>query len=144
MQPVSEHGFNAHRSFYKGKVLEWLKRHAWKACNRLKRFGGSNPPLSAELGRVSTLPFCVFGGLNDWFLSVCNFFSFSGWVRFLYKGIVFYLRYIAIYCDVVRCMTVSGVHLLYTKNRNVVHRGNGKVCTDRNQEIEKEIEKESR
>jgi biopolymer transport protein ExbB len=28
-------------------VLEWLKRHAWKACNRLKRFGGSNPPLSA-------------------------------------------------------------------------------------------------
>ena len=29
-----------------GKVLEWLKRHAWKACNR---FGGSNPPLSAFL-----------------------------------------------------------------------------------------------
>ena len=32
---------------YKGKVLEWLKRHAWKACNRQNRFGGSNPPLSA-------------------------------------------------------------------------------------------------
>ena len=31
-----------------GKVLEWLKRHAWKACNRQKRFGGSNPPLSAD------------------------------------------------------------------------------------------------
>ena len=30
-----------------GKVLEWLKRHAWKACNRLKRFVGSNPILSA-------------------------------------------------------------------------------------------------
>lgn len=30
-----------------GKVLEWLKRHAWKACNRQNRFGGSNPPLSA-------------------------------------------------------------------------------------------------
>ena len=29
-------------------MLEWLKRHAWKACNRQKRFGGSNPPLSAE------------------------------------------------------------------------------------------------
>ena len=27
-----------------GKVLEWLKRHAW---NRQNRFGGSNPPLSA-------------------------------------------------------------------------------------------------
>ena len=30
-----------------GEVLEWLKRHAWKACKRQKRFGGSNPPLSA-------------------------------------------------------------------------------------------------
>ena len=28
-------------------MLEWLKRHAWKACKRQKRFGGSNPPLSA-------------------------------------------------------------------------------------------------
>ena len=28
-------------------MLEWLKRHAWKACKRPKRFGGSNPPLSA-------------------------------------------------------------------------------------------------
>ena len=24
------------------------KRNAWKACKRLKRFGGSNPPLSAK------------------------------------------------------------------------------------------------
>ena len=31
-----------------GEVLEWLKRHAWKACKRQKRFGGSNPPLSAS------------------------------------------------------------------------------------------------
>ena len=28
-------------------MLEWLKRHAWKACNRQKRFRGSNPRLSA-------------------------------------------------------------------------------------------------
>ena len=33
-----------------GEVLEWLKRHAWKACIRQKRIGGSNPPLSAILG----------------------------------------------------------------------------------------------
>ena len=33
--------------FTSGEVLEWLKRHAWKACKRQKRFGGSNPPLSA-------------------------------------------------------------------------------------------------
>ena len=37
----------AHRT--QGKMLEWLKRHAWKACIRQKRIGGSNPPLSALL-----------------------------------------------------------------------------------------------
>ena len=31
-----------------GMVLEWLKRHAWKACNQQNRFGGSNPPHSAN------------------------------------------------------------------------------------------------
>ena len=31
-----------------GKMLEWLKRHAWKACIRLKRIAGSNPALSAK------------------------------------------------------------------------------------------------
>ena len=28
-------------------MLEWLKRHAWKACKPLKGFAGSNPSLSA-------------------------------------------------------------------------------------------------
>ena len=28
-------------------MLEWLKRHAWKACIRQKRIPGSNPGLSA-------------------------------------------------------------------------------------------------
>ena len=32
----------------KGEMLEWLKRHAWKACKPLKGFAGSNPALSAE------------------------------------------------------------------------------------------------
>lgn len=31
----------------RGEVLEWLKRHAWKACKRQKCFAGSNPALSA-------------------------------------------------------------------------------------------------
>ena len=31
-----------------GKMLEWLKRHAWKACKRPKCFRGSNPRLSAD------------------------------------------------------------------------------------------------
>ena len=38
-----------------GKVLEWLKRHAWKACNRQKRFVGSNPILSAKKLRLSPI-----------------------------------------------------------------------------------------
>ena len=29
-------------------MLEWLKRHAWKACKPLKGFVGSNPILSAD------------------------------------------------------------------------------------------------
>ena len=44
----------------KGVMLEWLKRHAWKACIRQKRIGGSNPPRSA----INTLIFnklaCLF------------------------------------------------------------------------------------
>lgn len=38
-------------------MLEWLKRHAWKACIRQKRIGGSNPPLSAYLRLFSKFPF---------------------------------------------------------------------------------------
>ena len=30
-----------------GEMLEWLKRHAWKACIRQKRITGSNPVLSS-------------------------------------------------------------------------------------------------
>ena len=40
--------FAIRKKFSQGKVLEWLKRHAWKACNRRNRFVGSNPILSAE------------------------------------------------------------------------------------------------
>ena len=29
-------------------MLEWLKRHAWKACDRQKRFASSNLALSAS------------------------------------------------------------------------------------------------
>ena len=32
-----------------GEMLEWLKRHAWKACIRQKRIRGSNPCLSADM-----------------------------------------------------------------------------------------------
>ena len=32
-----------------GEMLEWLKRHAWKACIRQKCIRGSNPCLSADM-----------------------------------------------------------------------------------------------
>ena len=32
-----------------GEVLEWLKRHAWKACKPLKGFTSSNLVLSAKI-----------------------------------------------------------------------------------------------
>ena len=32
-----------------GEMLEWLKRHAWKACVRQKCTAGSNPAFSAFL-----------------------------------------------------------------------------------------------
>ena len=36
------------RFLSEGKMLEWLKRHAWKACKLQKGFRGSNPRLSAK------------------------------------------------------------------------------------------------
>ena len=38
-----------------GEMLEWLKRHAWKACKRQKRFPGSNPGLSASIPLYSLI-----------------------------------------------------------------------------------------
>ena len=34
-----------------GEVLEWLNRHAWKACRGVSSLMGSNPILSATLAR---------------------------------------------------------------------------------------------
>ena len=39
--------FGEYPKVYKGEMLEWLKRHAWKACIRPKRIAGSNPAPSA-------------------------------------------------------------------------------------------------
>ena len=39
-----------------GEMLEWLKRHAWKACIPLKGIRGSNPRLSACLLYTSPSP----------------------------------------------------------------------------------------
>ena len=36
-----------------GEMLEWLKRHAWKACDRQNWFASSNLALSAERYRLA-------------------------------------------------------------------------------------------
>ena len=41
-------------------MLEWLKRHAWKACIRQKRIGGSNPPPSAKTQGVNQKIYTLF------------------------------------------------------------------------------------
>ena len=45
-----------------GEMLEWLKRHAWKACKLQKGFGGSNPPLSAKIFKTTCLSLLKHGG----------------------------------------------------------------------------------
>ena len=59
---------------FTGEVLEWLKRHAWKACNRQNRFAGSNPVLSAMIRESLWFPFLF---------SVCHYLSLAGWFFFV-------------------------------------------------------------
>ena len=40
----------SHREKTQGVMLEWLKRHAWKACIRQKRIPSSNLGHSAQNG----------------------------------------------------------------------------------------------
>ena len=47
-----------------GEMLEWLKRHAWKACGLLKGLASSNLALSANnqrLCRHAAEPFSLSG-----------------------------------------------------------------------------------
>ena len=53
---------------YIGEMLEWLKRHAWKACIRQKRIGGSNPPYSA--GKPLQVFCSGFFCKRNWFVAV--------------------------------------------------------------------------
>ena len=55
-----------------GKMLEWLKRHAWKACSRQNWHGGSNPPLSANV-------FLILKDMNNLIakIAIITFLAFS-------------------------------------------------------------------
>ncbi len=45
---------------HQGAMLEWLKRHAWKACVRQKRTAGSNPACSAKTRQETAMFLDVF------------------------------------------------------------------------------------
>ena len=47
-------------------MLEWLKRHAWKACIPQKGISGSNPDLSAEKWPIDIYkPLFIFSVTNN-------------------------------------------------------------------------------
>ena len=55
-------------AFIKGEVLEWLKRHAWKACSRQNWLAGSNPVLSAfriQIINNKTFLFAITGHFKN-------------------------------------------------------------------------------
>ena len=72
-------------------MLEWLKRHAWKACIRQKRIGGSNPPYSAK---KPLQVFCsgFFCRRNGGLLRRCkmNRSIISGASSFIYSPLCFF------------------------------------------------------
>ena len=51
-------------------MLEWLKRHAWKACIRQKRIGGSNPPYSAKKPLQKTCNGFFADGMEVYYVGV--------------------------------------------------------------------------
>ena len=63
--------------FSQGEMLEWLKRHAWKACKLQKGFRGSNPRLSATKDYVKII-----------------FYSNLRWCMCIQRGRVTYARVI--------------------------------------------------
>ena len=68
-------------------MLEWLKRHAWKACIRQKRIGGSNPPLSAKES-------CKSKDLQDSFIIIL---PCPSKITFTTYSVVLYIFYIISY-----------------------------------------------
>ena len=45
-------------------MLEWLKRHAWKACIRQKRIASSNLAHSAKLKALKVQFYLTFSAFN--------------------------------------------------------------------------------
>ena len=74
-----------------GEMAEWSKAHAWKVCNRQKRFMGSNPILSAIFSYFNRLFYSVFGHLMSRKINFDFMVIFSLLMVVLYIGIGIYL-----------------------------------------------------
>ena len=83
---IKKKALSLHRFFKHighGVVLEWLKRHAWKACNRHKRFPSSNLGHSA-LCTISPYFFLFFIILYFYFFLPQFLKTASGFLFFLF------------------------------------------------------------
>ncbi len=78
-----------------GEMAEWSKAHAWKVCNRQKRFMGSNPILSANfLG--SSVNYRLYSSTKD---TLSSKYHFGVWTIFglfmvlVYIGLGFFVMF---------------------------------------------------
>jgi hypothetical protein len=74
----------------KGEMAEWSKAHAWKVCNRQKRFMGSNPILSAAFGFIKNEPikqFNLFMMGGKWNLNPLDIFGIFMVVIYIVAGL---------------------------------------------------------
>ncbi len=67
-----------------GELLEWLKRHAWKACIPQKGIEGSNPSLSASFSSPFML-LMVNGHLSS---AICDGFSMMFPIKIVFRNCV--------------------------------------------------------
>jgi hypothetical protein len=74
-----------------GEMAEWSKAHAWKVCNRQKRFMGSNPILSAIFSYFNRLFYSVYRCLMSGKFNFDFMLIFSLLMVILYVGIGVYL-----------------------------------------------------
>ena len=58
-----------------GEMLEWLKRHAWKACGLLKGLASSNLALSASLFDYQIVSKYTHGYTHGFWLYPCVFYA---------------------------------------------------------------------
>ena len=70
-----------------GEMAEWSKAHAWKVCNRQKRFMGSNPILSATFF-TCFIAQPLFSNTRD---ILSNKYHFGIWTVFGLFMVLFYI-----------------------------------------------------